>query len=201
MPPGPAPPPRRHTGRRRNEATRQAILDAAIALWRDPPEGGITVDALAAASGAGRQTIYRWWRSKGAVLAEALAQRARAVAPVPDTGSLAGDLHRFLADTALAMAGRPTRQMLHHLMASAPHDPHVAEAVADFTAQRRAELRDLLERSRTRGEIDGGTDLDTLVDLAYGFLWYRLLVGHAPLDRQAATDLTTALLAIATTPR
>jgi AcrR family transcriptional regulator len=198
MPQRPQHQPRRHTGRRRNEAARQAILDAAIALLRDPPDRDITIDAIAAASGAGRQTIYRWWTSKGAVLAEAMAQRAQAVAPAPDTGRLAGDLHQFLADTALAMAEPPTRQMLHHLMASAHHDPHVADAVADFTAQRRAELRDLLERGRTRDELNSKTNLETLVDLAYGFLWYRLLVDHAPLDDQAARELTEALLAAGT---
>jgi hypothetical protein len=34
-----------------------------------------------------------------------------------------------------------------------------------------------------------------LVDLAYGVLWYRLLIGHAPLDAQAAADLAAHLIA------
>jgi hypothetical protein len=34
-----------------------------------------------------------------------------------------------------------------------------------------------------------------LVDMAYGVLWYRVLVGHAPLDADAARDLTDAILA------
>jgi hypothetical protein len=37
--------------------------------------------------------------------------------------------------------------------------------------------------------------MDTLVDLVYGFLWYRLLMGHAPLDANAARDLTAHLIA------
>ena len=34
-----------------------------------------------------------------------------------------------------------------------------------------------------------------LADLAYGFLWYRLLIGHAPLDARAARDLAAHLIA------
>jgi hypothetical protein len=33
------------------------------------------------------------------------------------------------------------------------------------------------------------------VDMAYGVLWYRMLVGHAPLDDGAARDLAGHLLA------
>jgi AcrR family transcriptional regulator len=190
-------PARRHTGRRRNESTRQAILDAAIAVLRDPPAGGVTVDAIAAASGAGRQTIYRWWPSKEAMLAEAMAQRAQVVAPVPDTGVLREDLLCFVTDTALAMAEPTTSRMLRQLMGAAQDDDHLADAVADFTARRREELRALLEMGRTRGELPADTDLGTLVDLVYGFLWYRLLVGHAPLDHRSAHDLTNAVLAVA----
>jgi hypothetical protein len=34
-----------------------------------------------------------------------------------------------------------------------------------------------------------------LVDMAYGVLYYRLLIGHAPLDNQAAQTLATHLIA------
>lgn len=40
-----------------------------------------------------------------------------------------------------------------------------------------------------------GTDPEVLVELGYGFLWYRLLVGHAPLDDAAADTLAAHLTA------
>jgi hypothetical protein len=72
-----------------------------------------------------------------------------------------------------------------------------SSAVVDFTARRRQELRALLERGQARRELPADADLATFVDLVYGFLWYRLLVGHAPLDHRAAQDLTGAVLASA----
>jgi len=58
---------------------------------------------------------------------------------------------------------------------------------------RRAALRALLERGRDAGELAPDADLDMLVDMAYGVLYYRLLVRHEPLDEKAARSLATEL--------
>lgn len=186
---------RPHSGPRRSEAARQAILDATFALLRETSGAGITIDAIATAAGVGRQTIYRWWPSKGAVFAEAMAERAQAVASALDSGDLRTDLAGLLADTFAGVADPANGRMLRHLMAAAQHDTYLADAAADFTAQRRRELCMILERGQQRGELAAAADLDTLVDLAYGFLWYRLLVGHAPLDTRAAETLADTVLA------
>ena len=60
-------------------------------------------------------------------------------------------------------------------------------------AIRRAALHALLERGREAGELAPGADLDMLVDMAYGVLYYRLLVGHAALDEAAARSLGAEL--------
>jgi hypothetical protein len=70
----------------------------------------------------------------------------------------------------------------------------VARVLADFTAIRRAALRELLERGQNAGELPPSADLDMLVDMAYGVLYYRLLVRHAPLDERAARSLATELI-------
>ena len=38
-----------------------------------------------------------------------------------------------------------------------------------------------------------GTDLDLLVDQAFGACWFRLLSGHAPLTAEVAWDLAHTL--------
>jgi hypothetical protein len=82
---------------------------------------------------------------------------------------------------------------LRQIVAVAQQDEHVARLLADFTAVRRAALRALLERGRDAGELSQDADLDMLVDMAYGVLYYRLLVGHAPLDENAARSLAAEL--------
>jgi AcrR family transcriptional regulator len=185
---------RPHTGRRRNEAAREAILDATFRLLSDPMVEALTIDAIASEAGVGRQTIYRWWPSKGAVVADALARHARAIVPERDTGSFRGDLEAFLADSFGGLQGEGLAGRLRQIVAGAQQDEHVAGALADFTAARRAALRALLERGREAGELAPDADLDMLVDMAYGVLYYRLLVGHAPLDGKAARSLAAELV-------
>ena len=186
-------PRRPHTGRRRNDAAREAILDATFRLFSRPGTEALTIDEIAAEAGVGRQTIYRWWPSKGAVLADALARHARIVVPERQTGSFAGDLAAFLVDSFAGLGYPGYADRLRQVVAEAQHDEHVASVLADFTVVRRAALRALLERGQAAGELAADAVLDMLVDMAYGVLYYRLLVRHAPLDEKAASSLAVEL--------
>jgi AcrR family transcriptional regulator len=141
----------------------------------------------------GRQTIYRWWPSKGAVVADALARHARVVVPERDTGSFTGDLKAFLTDSIAGLSDKGFAARLRQVVAAAQQDEHVARVLEDFTAIRQAALRALLERGQDAGELAPDADLDMLVDMAYGVLYYRLLVGHARLDEKAAGSLAAEL--------
>ncbi len=79
-------------------------------------------------------------------------------------------------------------------MAEALRDPAVAETLGRFTAERRVRLRQILERGRLRGELGREASLDLMVDQAYGLLWYRVLVGNAPLTADTAAQLASALI-------
>ncbi|WP_329277811.1 TetR/AcrR family transcriptional regulator [Streptomyces sp. NBC_01451] len=90
---------------RRSEKSRRAIYDAALALIGEVGYQKTTIEGIAARAGVGKQTIYRWWASKGDVLMEAFVdlseQAAEAAAPgrayvIPDTGDLAADLKAVL---------------------------------------------------------------------------------------------------------
>jgi AcrR family transcriptional regulator len=189
-----APPRRPHTGRRRNDAAREAILDAAMRLLTNRGDEPLTVDTLAREAGVGKQTIYRWWSTKGEVLLEAMDRYARLEVPTPDTGSLREDLEQFLAATFRGAAEPATSAMLRALAGESATNPHVADLLRGFTETRRVTLRALLERGLARGELAPGVDLDLIVDQVYGVLWYRLLLGHRPLTADAATHLASALL-------
>jgi len=199
--PDSTPPERAHTGRRRNEATRRAILDAALAQLAGSDGGSVTVDSIAAAAGVGKQTIYRWWPSKGAVLLDALLDRARRSVPTPDTGSVRTDLLAVADSTFTGAQQVSTAPALRALVREAARDPHLAGLLREFTAARRAAVRDILERAIIRGELPAETDADLLVDLLYGLFWYRFLLGHAPLDHTTATRLVDTLLPPVNTSR
>jgi AcrR family transcriptional regulator len=181
---------RQHTGRRRNEAARQAILDSAVILLRSNDAAAVSVDAIAQEAGVSKQTIYRWWPSKGAVLLEALLDRAEVLAPTPDTGDLEADLRMFLTNTFESVAD--SRPVLLGVLREALADSDAMTLLAEFAAHRRAALMQIVVQASERGENIETTTAALVVDQAFGLLWYRLIFGNAALDKQAATKLAGA---------
>ena len=184
---------RPHTGRQRNEEARSAILDAAGHQFGERPAAEVTVATIAAEAGVGRQTIYRWWPTKYAIILEAMTELGRASVAQPDTGSLAGDLRAFVTATFKAAEDGTTTALLRVLMAEAQRDPQVHRMLREFTDRRREALREILDRAAAKGEL-GGTGADLVVDQVFGVLWYRILLDNGPLTPRAATELSQALL-------
>jgi AcrR family transcriptional regulator len=182
----------RSPGRPRSEKARRAILDATLALAAEEGPRGLHMEAIAKRAGVSKETLYRWWRSKTEVVLEALADRGQRTIPLPDTGSLPGDLRAFLHAT-VASADDTTVRLLRALAAEAAADQRVAELVRDqFLATRRSALGELLQRAVARGEV---TDeyAAIAVDLVYGSLWYRLIFEVAPLDLAWADAVADAI--------
>ncbi|MEV4253516.1 TetR/AcrR family transcriptional regulator [Spirillospora sp. NPDC049652] len=178
----------RGPGRPRSEAARRAILDAAMGELQERGYAALTMQGIAARAGVGKQTVYRWWPSKAEVALEAMAEMAEEVVAVPDEGSLQADLDAFLAATFHQRGQRPA---LVGLMAQALLDPAFATQFRDrFLLVRRGVFGAILERAAARGEVAPDADLDLLMDVVYGVLWYRLMLDHAPLDEELGRRLS-----------
>jgi AcrR family transcriptional regulator len=182
---------RPHTGSRRNDAAERAILDAAAELLLAGDVAPISAAAIAQQAGVGKQTIYRWWPSKSAMLLDAMIHRAHQVAPATDSGDLHTDLRLLLRSTFAAAP--QNRSLLLGALREALGDAATMDRLAAFTAARRDELAQILDRARQRGQIPAPARPETVVDQAFGLLWYRIIFAHEPLDEQAADDLASAL--------
>jgi AcrR family transcriptional regulator len=190
--------PTRRAGRPRSEAARQAILQAALEIARERGTAGLTMDAVARRATVSKETVYRWWRSKGEVLLEALAELGERNIPTRDTGTLAGDLATFMRATARTLDA-PTRRVLRTLAAQAAANEAFAGDVRDrFLARRREALATILDRAVERGELAPERSA-MLQDVVFGSLWYRLIFGVAPLDR-AWADAVTETVCAASSP-
>ncbi|GAA5200191.1 TetR/AcrR family transcriptional regulator [Rugosimonospora acidiphila] len=182
-------------GRRRSEASRQAILAATSELVAEVGYANLTIEGIAARSGTGKQTIYRWWPSKADVLLDALMTKAELHIPIPDKGSYADDLRAFL--TASFALGRDRRIMdiQRALMAHAQLDEDFGRRLRTEALQRRRDALAVIQgRARDRGDLPPSPSPGTAADLVFGVIWYRVLVTHQPLD-QALVDELVAMLA------
>lgn len=181
-------------GRPRSEAADSAILEAAVALLDECGYGPMTVDDIAARANVGKQTIYRRWPSKAAVVLEALTRRTAGEVIAPDTGSVREDV-RTLLRSAFAVLRSGRQSVVVSLMAEAQGSEEFATAFREmFIAPRRAVLADLIQRGVRRGELDASLDVEFMIDLIYGPMWYRLLNRHAPIDDAFADQLSSCIV-------
>ena len=168
--------PRHRPGRRRSEESRDAILQAATELVVEQGYAAVSIEKIAQRSGTGKQTIYRWWPSKGDVLMEALARKADLHITIPDEGSWAADLQRML-DDSFALARAPhLGELLRALMIELQIDPAFGSRFrSEFLERRRAALATLVERARRRGDLPVSITAGFAADVVFGVIWYRLL--------------------------
>jgi AcrR family transcriptional regulator len=179
---------------RRNERSRKAILRAAYELCGERSYERTSIEAIAARAGVGKQTIYRWWPSKGAVVMEALNDVVGAASDFPDTGDVIADLRQQMSAVSKLLSSPDFGPVYTGVIGAAQSDPAVAEALArDIVTPRVIACRRRLERAREQRQIRSDVDLDVAVELLYGPIYHRLLLHTRPLaPDQVTTVLETA---------
>lgn len=185
-PPGP--------GRPRSQAAHDAILTASIALIREVGYDAVTMDGVAARAGVGKATLYRRWKTKEALVCEALERIMRSL-PTPDTGTTRGDLLALMKDQESLYADPATGGLLSGMVAAMNRNERIAEVVrGTFVAARQAAMEEVLRRGVRRGDLRRGTDLELALDLLNGPLFYRFLFTGKPVDARLTRAVVDAVL-------
>lgn len=178
---------------RRNERSRRAILAAAIALIGELGYERVSVEAIAKRAGVGKQTIYRWWPSKGAVMLEALDESLGPVVDFPDSGDIVEDLRAQMHGVTQLFGETEVGRLYQGLIAAAQCDPALSRAHIDQVIEPASVAgRERLARAQERGEMRADADIQALIDMLYGAIYYRLLLHTRPLEPEqidAALDI------------
>jgi AcrR family transcriptional regulator len=164
----------RRPGRPRSAEAHAAILRAALELALEGGLQGLSMEAIAARAGVGKATIYRRWKSKEALFADAL--QSIALSPeVPDTGTARGD---FAATSARAVGRMPPQafRMVPRLFAEASDDAELLEALQTALLRpRRAAIGEILRRGVERGELRADLDVELVTEMLIGPAMMRVL--------------------------
>lgn len=181
-------------GRPRSRKSQKAILAATHALLNESGTGGLTIESIARRAGVGKPTIYRWWPTLADIVLEALLDLADTEIAVPESSSPRESLSLFLRKSMEAL-NRGSGVHLRFLMAQAQQDEAFRERFREhFVTARRKVLHSILLRATQAGRGAPVANRDLVVDMVFGAMWYRLLVGHAPLDEAFAEELTEAAM-------
>ncbi|MEU8545753.1 TetR/AcrR family transcriptional regulator [Streptomyces roseoverticillatus] len=193
----PTPTPKTPDASRRSERSRRAILDAALELVGESGFAKLTIEAIAARAGVGKQTIYRWWPSKAAVLFEACVPEGidPAAIELPDTGDITADLKTVLRATVDdlndARLDAPTRA----LTAETANDPELGRALTEkvLEPQLQAYVR-RLRAAQEAGQVDPDADLRIALELLVGPLFHRWQTRTLPLTHAYADTVVDLAL-------
>lgn len=177
----------------RGARSEEAILRATLDLVAEHGVAGLTVDAVAACAGVGKQTIYRHWGSRERLVHSAIACM-HDPGDLPDTGSVREDLRLVLEEVASFLSRSDTGRVLPSLIEAAERDPELAELREQHMQERRAQFELVLRRGVDRGEIPAGTDLSLMTDLLVGPFFYRRVVGRRAVRASDAAPVLDLVL-------
>jgi len=174
--------------------TRERAMAAATRILLEEGYARLTMERVAAESGIAKTTIYRRWPTKAALCMELYLEAARELQD-PETGDVGLDL-KHIAETIVRIQTRTVAgPALLGLIAEAQINPETkGPFLAEFSEQRRTITRRVLRRAIDCGEIQPDTDIDLVIDALGGAITFRLLQGHAPINRKFTNELIDLVL-------
>lgn len=181
-------------GRPRDASTHNAIVEAANAILTKQGSSALSFERLAAKAGVSKASIYRRWSSKGELLLD-LYMSEVADPPTQTYASFENALKDYLMLTVIRLETPWWAVAIRSLVAEAQADDTLASLVLQKVVKpRRKAVLKLLEMAKERKEIETAADNELLLDMIFGAMWYRLLLTHAPFDRQFIDDLVHSFI-------
>ncbi|MEU5684600.1 TetR/AcrR family transcriptional regulator [Streptomyces venezuelae] len=189
---------------RRSERSRRAIYDAALALVTEVGYAKLTIEAIAARAGVGKQTIYRWWTSKGAVLLDAFLdlgeQAARAASEnagqaelqteIPNSGDLEADLKYVMRATVDEFNDAKYDAPYRALAAEGLLNPELGAEFVEKLLEPQLQLYvRRVEQARDAGQVAPGIDPRIALELWASPLAQRWMMRSGPLTHAYADTL------------
>jgi len=156
----------------------------------------LTIEAIAERAGVGKQTIYRRWPSKAAVVAEAALSVDLVGEPLlpAHTTDLASDMRAWLRQRQNWLESPGVMALVRGLVAAAADRSVDAARLYDHLTQpQRQVLLERLELAREEGHVRGDADLAAVAEALLGVVLYRILA-RGPETPRGGDGVVEALL-------
>lgn len=181
----------------RSARVRADVLRATGELLQAVGYDALRVDDVAVHAGVHKTTIYRRWPTKAELVMAAVEARSEERVPLPDTGSLEGDLRRFSRAIVANLASGGGHTLARTLVIAAETSVDLRDAAASFWARRFSIASEMVTRAVDRDEVPAGTDAEALIETLIGPLYVRALLTDGPLDRRLADRVARVTAAAA----
>lgn len=182
--------------RPRSEKARQSVLSAMRRALVESSYAAVTIEGLAAEAEVSKQTIYRWWPSKAAILGEALleGELPGADAALPVTDDLASDLRAWFTAVSDQQGDSASVELARALIAVTATDPELGAQLNERLATPvRTWVATRLRRAREAGDVRDDVDADAVADQFIASASYAALLGK-PLSADRIDHMVDAIL-------
>ena len=190
----------RHSGLHDRRSERPGVahiraMKSATQILMSEGYARLTMERVALESGVAKTTMYRRWPTKAALCMELYLNVAGQELKDPNTGDVVKDL-KCIAETVVRFQTRTVAgPAFLGLIAEAQINPETTVvSLAEFAERRRSLTRHVLRRGIESGQLRSGTDVDLVIDALGGAVTFRLLQGHAPINRRFTTALINLVL-------
>jgi len=175
----------------RTAQTRAAVFAAVEALLAEKDPAAISMVEIAGRAGVAATSLYRRWGDVRTLMTEVAVERLVLDAPLPDTGSLRGDLKAWARSVAAGLSAPGGSTFFRVFVGAAPQTPGEGSSRAKAMTGRLEQIGEVLERAKARGEI--APHVFEVTDHLLAPLYIRALFGY-PADAQTAEALVDWLL-------
>lgn len=163
---------KKNLGRPRSIQSDQAILQATLELLAEVGFERMSIDAIAARAGVSKPTIYRRYKGKEELVADAI-ESFREEVVLPDTGNLWSDIDALIKNAAQITLSPLGRQTVAMIISSASSNPEFARIYwTKYLQPRRQSFAVVIERAKVRNEIQADLDPDLVFDAMSGIMLY-----------------------------
>ncbi|MEV0829174.1 TetR/AcrR family transcriptional regulator [Nonomuraea rubra] len=181
----------------RSARVRDAVRQATLAELAERGYQGLTVENVAERSGVHKTTVYRRWGGVEGLISDALELARDEPWPIPDTGSVEGDLRGVVQLVRTGFDDPELGPVSTAFVAAAVQDAAAARALHEFFAARHEQSAEVVRRAVARGELPDVVDPSEVIRVAVAPVYYRLFVAHEPVTERDADRAADAALAAA----
>src|SRR5699024_6124608 len=161
------------TERKKGPRSEQEILRATIDLIDLNGYTDLTIEAIAARASVGKTTIYRWWTSKEELVLDAYLMQMEIQfdfnAKEPLQQGFLNNMKK-LTYVLNSNLGRAVAMIV-------TEDDDIADKFyTEYLKPRRTQSKDILSLAVERGDIKSSVDLDMMLDMLYGPIYFRIFI-------------------------
>ena len=173
--------------------SRERVLATAWTLLREGGAAACTIEAIAAASGVAKTTIYRQFDDSEDVIFAVL-EKLKPTPVIPDTDDVQADVEVALHDLAGGLFDTDTSSVMASMIDLAERSARARDLATEFGARRRGLLVARLERAIAVGDLPAEVDAELLAAQLVGPLFYRRYISRQPTPRRLVTRLARSTL-------